>query len=72
MEDKYICCICQKEHTGWGNNPSGAVDQNKKLIKWNADDRCCDECNRKYVLPGRMYRFYRVIKPECLVKKEID
>ena len=70
MEDKYICCICGKEHAGFGNNPNGAVDENKKLLVWAEDDRCCDECNSRYVLPGRMYRFYKVIKTESLVKKQ--
>ena len=66
-----FCCICHKEipEGSYGNNPQGAVDSTKKLIKWNADDRCCDECNSKYVLPGRMYRFYRVIKNESLVNR---
>jgi len=27
--ETYKCCICGKECTGWGNNPSGAVDENK-------------------------------------------
>jgi hypothetical protein len=63
------CIICGKEIIGNGNNPNGAIDETKKLIKWNDDDRCCDECNTKYVLPGRMYRFYRVIKNESLVKR---
>jgi hypothetical protein len=72
MEDKYICCICGKEHTGFGNNPDGAVDETKHTIKWSESDRCCDECNHKYVLPGRMYKFYRVIKNESLVRKPTD
>ena len=55
--ETYKCCICGKEHTGWGNNPQGAVDTNKKVIQWSESDRCCDECNHKYVLPGRMFRF---------------
>lgn len=71
MEDKYVCCICGKECAGFGNNPSGAIGSDKKLIKWNADDRCCDECNHTYVLPGRMYRFYHVIKNESLVNKDV-
>ena len=70
--ETYKCCICGKEHTGYGNNPDGAIDSSKKLISWNPDDRCCDECNTKYVLPGRMYRFYRVIKNESLVRRSTD
>ena len=72
MEDKYICCICGKEHTGFGNNPFGAVDETKHVIQWSESDRCCDDCNRIYVLPGRMYKFYRVIKNESLVKRETE
>ena len=72
MEDKYICCICGKEHTGFGNNPFGAVDETKQVIQWSESDRCCDDCNRTYVLPGRMYKFYRVIKNEALVKRETE
>lgn len=71
MENK-TCCICHKEFTGWGNNPFGAVDQNKKVIQWSEEDCCCNECNSKYVLPGRIYRFYKVIKSECLVKRETE
>ena len=63
------CAICQKEIIGDGHNPNGAVDSTKKLITWEPEDRCCDECNTKYVLPGRMYRFYRVIKNESLVQR---
>ena len=70
--ETYKCCICGKEFTGWGNNPQGAVDENKKLIKWSEYDQCCDECNHKYVLPGRMFRFYRTIKNESLVKRETE
>ena len=63
------CAICQKEIAGDGHSPAGAVDENKKLITWGEEDRCCDDCNAKYVLPGRMYRFYHVIKNEALVKR---
>ena len=63
------CCICNKEITGMGNNPAGCIDETKKLIQWNDEERCCDDCNKQYVLPGRMYRFYHVIKNESLVKR---
>lgn len=63
------CCICNKEITGMGNSPAGCIDETKKLIQWNDEDRCCDDCNKQYVLPGRMYRFYHVIKNESLVKR---
>ncbi len=73
METK-VCCICGRPLLNgyFGNNPQGAVDENKKEIQWKEEDRCCDECNRQYVLPGRMYKFYRVIRTECLVKKETE
>ena len=72
--ENYKCCICHKElpEGSWGNNPNGAVDETKHLIKWNPEDRCCDECNHKYVLPGRMFKFYRTIKNESLVKRETE
>ena len=48
---------------------SQSTDENKKRIIWGEEDRGCDDCNAKYVLPGRMYRFYHVIKNEALVKR---
>lgn len=65
------CCICGKEIPDgeFGNSPAGCIDETKKLIQWTADDRCCNDCNKQYVLPGRMYKFYRVIKNESLVKR---
>jgi len=42
---KKVCCICGKEYEGFGNNP--APYKNK--------GRCCDKCDRDYVLPSRMY-----------------
>lgn len=65
------CCICGKEIPDgeFGNNPAGCIDETKKLIQWAADDRCCNDCNTKHVLPGRMYKFYRVIKNEALVRR---
>lgn len=49
----HICCICGKEYNGHGNNPYP--------IGWDIyseDDRCCDECNRKYVIPARIAELY--------------
>ena len=55
----FICCICGKLATGYGNNPDGAVwkDGNDELHfpTFNEDDRCCDECNWNFVIPGRLY-----------------
>ncbi len=54
------CAICGAEINGYGNSPEGAVwkDEHGKIIeaKFNAEDRCCDECNSRYVIPGRLYR----------------
>lgn len=49
MEKKHVCCICGKEFEGWGNNPWP--------IGWDVyseEDRCCDECNIKRVIPARI------------------
>ena len=38
------CSICREKYTGWGNNA------------WPVTDgRCCDACNRDYVIPARLY-----------------
>ena len=54
------CCICDKSFEGWGNDPWGAawIDENGEVIEpeFNSDDYCCDECNNKFVIPGRMLR----------------
>ena len=44
----YICCICNCEFTGYGNNPQ-PISQNPK-------DRCCDNCNQTVVIPERIKR----------------
>ena len=41
---KQVCCICGREYEGYGNNP----DPYKK------SGRCCNKCNRDYVIPSRM------------------
>lgn len=55
------CCICKKEFHGYGNNPWGAAWKTDKgevelLEDFAPTDVCCDECNKSYVLPGRIYR----------------
>jgi len=54
------CCICGVEIEGYGNNPDGAVWKTPtgeiEEPEFSADDRCCDECNQRYVIPGRIYR----------------
>lgn len=58
--EKHICCICGKEFEGWGNNPDGAAWKNEdgeiELPEFSEDACCCDECNGRYVIPGRIYR----------------
>ena len=60
MKETKHCCICGKEFEGWGNNPDGAAwkthDGEIELPEFEPLDRCCDECNAKYVVPGRIYR----------------
>lgn len=41
------CNLCGKEIKGFGNNPDPLTEHD--------DDRCCDECNDKYVMPMRIY-----------------
>ena len=41
--EKQFCCICGEEYTGYGNN----AEPYKK-------GRCCDQCNRKFVIPSRL------------------
>ena len=41
------CNLCGEEIKGFGNNPDPLTE--------NDDDRCCDECNDKYVIPMRIY-----------------
>lgn len=54
------CCICKNEINGYGNNPDGAVWKTPtgeiEQPTFRATDRCCDECNSRYVIPGRIYR----------------
>ena len=61
------CCICGKliamEES---NNPSGAVWRTEggeiEEPEFGPEDRCCDECNLKYVIPGRVYRLNKARK----------
>jgi len=54
------CCICGCEVEGFGNNPNGACWLNERgdvvEAEFDADCRCCDECNTRYVIPGRIYK----------------
>ena len=44
-EEKQICCICGEEYEGYGNNAEPYKE-----------GRCCDECNKKFVIPDRTAR----------------
>ena len=44
---KLICCICEREFDGFGNNPE-PID--------SSDKNCCDTCNRTVVLLERFRR----------------
>lgn len=48
------CCICGKYIRGYGNNPHGHLDDEGGIIEYEPSQRCCDDCNRLYVIPGRM------------------
>lgn len=43
---EYVCCICGKKFTGWGNNPWPVVE--------DVNARCCDVCNNRVVLTARI------------------
>lgn len=48
------CCICGKEIIGWGNNPRGALVEGLRIGHYAIEDRCCDDCNKREVIPGRI------------------
>ena len=63
MKKEFICCICGAKCQGYGNNPTGAMckdnEGNVVELTFNETDRCCDECNLHYVIPGRIYKSNR-------------
>lgn len=55
---KKKCCICSGPlENEWGNNPSGAII-NGKSKTFKLTDRCCDKCNTKFVIPGRILKVF--------------
>ena len=42
----WVCSVCKEKSAGFGNNP-----QPVKNLK--VEDRCCDACNEKFVMPRR-------------------
>lgn len=60
-KEKNVCCICRKPIEGFGNNPAGAAWMDlatgePTYPEFGPEDRCCDDCNRTYVIPGRISR----------------
>ena len=56
---KFTCCICGQVFEGFGNNPDGAVwrDGGKIVMpEFDEDERCCNDCDSLFVIPGRLYR----------------
>lgn len=66
--EKQICCICGKPFEGYANNPEGAMWLNEKgevqEREFKPEERCCNECNKKYVIPGRVHRMMNLIFPK--------
>lgn len=58
--EKQVCCICGEEYTGYGNNAEPYKE-----------GRCCDKCNRKFVIPSRLNKL-RSAKSESLKLTESD
>lgn len=54
MERRFRCCLCGKEFYGWGNNPWP--------VSTEEEDRCCDECNSKKVIPARIEMMFNSAK----------
>jgi hypothetical protein len=53
--EKFICCLCDKEVEGYGNDPSPIQTENE-------NDECCDECNLAKVVPARMELIFTNLK----------
>lgn len=53
---EHDCCICGQHFAGWGANPEPFG---------KGEDRCCDFCDRRFVIPMRLKRG-RAVDPELL------
>lgn len=59
------CAICGKTITMREcNNPAGAMwrdPETNELVEFepHTEDVCCDDCNSRYVIPGRLYKLSR-------------
>ena len=62
MEKKGICCICGNMYDNYGNNPEGAawktISGEIEFPEFDVEDRCCNDCNERFVIPGRIYSVY--------------
>lgn len=67
MEDKKVCCICGKEFTGYGNNPSPLKDKDEK--DYPEGSVCCKECDIELVTPAKIDRFFEELDSEINKKK---
>lgn len=60
MKKLQKCCICESNLQDAGYDPAGALwrdsEGNIVTFKFEADDRCCNSCYERYVLPGREYQ----------------
>ncbi len=55
-----ICCICQKEFEGYGNNPQPL----------DVKGECCGTCNMQYVIPARVFGVHTVTLPNKVKTNE--
>jgi len=46
-ENKKICCLCNKEFNGWGNNPEPLKEEGE----------CCSVCDQTKVIPARLKQY---------------
>jgi hypothetical protein len=46
---QFVCCLCEKQCTGYGNNPAPLV-----VLAEGDDRRCCNKCNEERVIPERI------------------
>lgn len=63
MPEIKLCCICGKPIEDYGNNPDGAAwkkeDGSIEFGQFGPEDRCCNECDSRYVIPGRIYLYQK-------------
>jgi len=72
------CCLCGKDFKCddpiGRNNPIGAAWRNKDgdivIPKFLLSDCCCNECNKKYVIPGRLYMFNPTMCDQLAIRKD--